>query len=178
MKTGIEGRAGETQILLKSLMGELKKVDPQTPKEQIMQDDVLLILTKVRSGIIERKPEVILSFTELESKEECPSEKEEIVMEGENSLQKSTVIIETAKVEIKVSPDNQNKTILTAEKSCAHFWDIEVPNGPSSKGVCKHCGEKKEFLNAFPTFNPLRKKSITLDIPEPEAELEDLDLSR
>ena len=32
---------------------------------------------------------------------------------------------------------------------CAHQWIIESPQGPTSKGVCKECGEQKEFYNAL-----------------------------
>jgi hypothetical protein len=51
-------------------------------------------------------------------------------------------------------------------EACHHFWVIEVANGPSSRGTCKFCGEKKEFSNAFPTFNPLRKSGNPLQFPE------------
>jgi hypothetical protein len=163
MTVGIEGRIGEAQILLKSLMGELREVDPQTPREQIIQDDVLLILAKVRNGIIERKPETILSSIELKE---------------ENPLRDTTVKTEAIEIETKVSPNNQNKIILATEKSCAHFWMIEAPNGPESKGICKHCGVTKEFFNAFPEFNPFKQKKINLDILEPETELEDFESSR
>jgi hypothetical protein len=33
---------------------------------------------------------------------------------------------------------------------CAHFWRIESPNGPTSKGRCKHCGAVQEFMNSIP----------------------------
>jgi hypothetical protein len=52
------------------------------------------------------------------------------------------------------------------EEQCHHFWVIEVANGPSSVGTCKYCGEKKEFLNAFPVFNPLKKNANPLDLPK------------
>ena len=53
-----------------------------------------------------------------------------------------------------------------SEDRCPHFWDIESANGPSSIGVCRNCGETKEFLNAFPTFNPLKKKGSPMDLPK------------
>ncbi len=38
-----------------------------------------------------------------------------------------------------------------AEKSeCNHYWIIESPNGPTSRGVCKHCGAEEEFSNYTP----------------------------
>ena len=51
------------------------------------------------------------------------------------------------------------------ENKCHHYWVIDVANGPSSLGKCKFCGEKREFLNAFPTFNPLRKSTNPLVLP-------------
>lgn len=55
-----------------------------------------------------------------------------------------------------------------------HRWSIDTPNGPTSRGVCKHCGAQKEFrnsakersfdsarLNGSPAFSPdsMEKKS-------------------
>jgi len=51
-------------------------------------------------------------------------------------------------------------------KECHHFWIIEEANGPSSFGTCKYCGERKEFLNAFPTFNPLKKNAAIFKLPK------------
>jgi hypothetical protein len=31
---------------------------------------------------------------------------------------------------------------------CRHHWLIETPHGPTSWGICKHCGERREFNNA------------------------------
>ena len=57
---------------------------------------------------------------------------------------------------------------------CNHFWQIEAANGPKSQGVCKHCGKSKEFLNAFPDFNPMKRKSSPLELPElPEVEVDE-----
>lgn len=53
-----------------------------------------------------------------------------------------------------------------SENECPHFWDIEAANGPSSKGVCRLCGETKEFFNALPDFNPLKRKHNPLDLPK------------
>ena len=30
---------------------------------------------------------------------------------------------------------------------CRHQWVIDMPAGPSSKGVCRTCGEVKQFQN-------------------------------
>lgn len=32
---------------------------------------------------------------------------------------------------------------------CCHYWIIETAKGPISKGVCKYCGEEKEFFNSW-----------------------------
>jgi len=31
----------------------------------------------------------------------------------------------------------------------AHWWKIQSADGPVSVGVCKYCGEEREFLNNF-----------------------------
>ncbi|MBI2871744.1 MAG: hypothetical protein HYY00_00970 [Chloroflexi bacterium] len=31
---------------------------------------------------------------------------------------------------------------------CTHYWLIASPNGPTSQGVCKVCGEAREFKNS------------------------------
>lgn len=70
------------------------------------------------------------------------------------------------KVATKIA-ENQEKPV------CHHYWVIEVANGPSSVGKCKYCGETKEFLNAFPVFNPLRKNGSPLKLPKlPDVEME------
>ena len=35
------------------------------------------------------------------------------------------------------------------ESDCAHHWAISSPNGPTSLGSCKRCGETKEFKNSI-----------------------------
>lgn len=54
----------------------------------------------------------------------------------------------------------------TDKEQCQHYWVIEVANGPSSIGTCKYCGENKEFLNAFPAFNPVKKQDNPLNLPK------------
>ena len=53
-----------------------------------------------------------------------------------------------------------------SEDTCAHFWDIEPANGPSSQGTCRNCGETKDFFNAFPDLNPLKRKNSPLNLPK------------
>ena len=38
-------------------------------------------------------------------------------------------------------------TELLEAPTCRHQWIIDSPNGPSSNGVCRLCGEEKEFQN-------------------------------
>jgi len=37
-----------------------------------------------------------------------------------------------------------------ARVGCAHYWIIESPQGPVSKGVCRYCGAVSEFSNYMP----------------------------
>ena len=30
---------------------------------------------------------------------------------------------------------------------CQHHWVIDRPNGPTSPGFCRNCGEQRDFLN-------------------------------
>lgn len=34
-------------------------------------------------------------------------------------------------------------------RECRHHWLIETPQGATSRGVCKLCGQEKEFRNSF-----------------------------
>jgi hypothetical protein len=61
----------------------------------------------------------------------------------------------------------KEKTVAKPQKeACRHFWVIEVANGPVSGGRCKYCGAKKEFFNAFPEFNPLKKGANPFSLPK------------
>jgi hypothetical protein len=61
-----------------------------------------------------------------------------------------------------------------AENECHHFWVIEVANGPKSRGECKYCGAVKEFYNAFPDFNPMRRSANPLTFPKlPDVEVDE-----
>lgn len=55
--------------------------------------------------------------------------------------------------------------IQPEKEACRHYWVIEVANGPVSRGECKFCGVKKEFYNAFPEFNPLKKGANPFSLP-------------
>jgi len=62
--------------------------------------------------------------------------------------------------------DKENSPARPTKPDCGHYWIIEVANGPCSVGKCKYCGETREFLNAFPTYNPLKKNSNPLTLPK------------
>ena len=60
---------------------------------------------------------------------------------------------------------DKNEKHMTSE-SCRHYWIIEVANGPTSQGVCKYCGERKEFLNTMPGPTDLKRNTNPLDLPD------------
>ncbi len=37
--------------------------------------------------------------------------------------------------------------IHCGDNPCVHWWYIQSPNGPVSKGQCRLCGEEGEFAN-------------------------------
>ena len=56
-----------------------------------------------------------------------------------------------------------------------HNWAIAIPNGPTSTGICRTCGEQREFKNSLvpPNLYPPRKSMATLmAIRKAAAELE------
>ncbi|HTY81976.1 MAG TPA: hypothetical protein VMB24_04265 [Dehalococcoidales bacterium] len=67
----------------------------------------------------------------------------------------------TSKIKVKEKEQAQPR-----KEECRHFWVIEVANGPISRGQCKYCGAKKEFYNAFPEFNPLKKGANPFSLPK------------
>ena len=68
----------------------------------------------------------------------------------------------------------EEKRENVANNQCRHYWIIEVANGPKSRGVCRYCGETKDFLNSMPDFTVPKRKNNPLELPEmPEVELDD-----
>ena len=39
---------------------------------------------------------------------------------------------------------------LRDEPQCKHHWIIDTPHGAMSTGLCKVCGERREFFNSAP----------------------------
>lgn len=36
--------------------------------------------------------------------------------------------------------------------TCHHYWIIEKAKGPTSRGMCKYCGSKRDFSNFIPDY--------------------------
>lgn len=46
---------------------------------------------------------------------------------------------------------------------CRHYWVIEAPNGPMSRGECKYCHAEKEFQNSLRDFNHTTDANIAYE---------------
>lgn len=42
-------------------------------------------------------------------------------------------------------PTRRPRPSRAADFHCRHHWLIEPPDGPTSEGVCKLCGARREF---------------------------------
>ncbi len=49
----------------------------------------------------------------------------------------------------------QNSSLVeekeTVQTACKHHWIIGYPEGPISRGICRICGEQREFRNSIDT---------------------------
>jgi hypothetical protein len=68
------------------------------------------------------------------------------------------------KVKVKEKTEN-----CVASEQCHHYWIIEMANGPQSRGVCRYCGETRDFLNSMPDFSVLKRNTNPLGLPEMSA---------
>ena len=59
--------------------------------------------------------------------------------------------------------DKEKKSAVTT--ACRHYWSIESADGPTSRGICRVCGEEKEFLNSWSDANYKGKDPRVLDLP-------------
>ncbi len=64
----------------------------------------------------------------------------------------------------------RNRSDLEEKKSavttaCRHYWTIEPADGPTSRGVCRVCGEEKEFLNSWSDASYKGKDPRVFDLP-------------
>jgi hypothetical protein len=57
--------------------------------------------------------------------------------------------------------------------ACKHHWVIEPPDGPTSKGVCKVCGEVKVFDNILEDLLSIKDSSTPFEPGESVHEEED-----
>ena len=73
----------------------------------------------------------------------------------------------------KVKVKEKAREYVTSDQ-CHHYWIIEVANGPKSRGICKYCGETRDFMNSIPDLSPLKPRNNPLDLPEmPDVEFDD-----
>ena len=49
---------------------------------------------------------------------------------------------------------------------CRHYWLIETPNGAICKGICRFCGEEKEFASSWESLISMNieRKPVGKDI--------------
>ena len=70
---------------------------------------------------------------------------------------------------------------LETGNRCQHYWIIEDAKGSTSRGVCKLCGEEREFYNSWPGFAVLKQSAGAFESPdspdiEPDEELDELEV--
>ena len=60
-----------------------------------------------------------------------------------------------------VAPSAGNQAMLSEYiySNCAHHWVIAVPDGPTSEGVCRRCGQQREFMNSVDYVPPWFKRA-------------------
>lgn len=56
--------------------------------------------------------------------------------------------------------------------TCQHYWLIEPPNGPTSRGLCKLCGEVKVFDNMLADLLSSNDRSMISE-PDDKGDVED-----
>jgi hypothetical protein len=56
------------------------------------------------------------------------------------------------KKNVELAPRNDKKLADKKRLTCHHYWIIGKASGPTSRGVCKYCGVKKEFSNLIPDY--------------------------
>ena len=49
------------------------------------------------------------------------------------------------------------------ESVCQHHWMLESPAGPVSRGVCRVCGEERDFLNYIDGYHAWSSSDVSLD---------------
>jgi hypothetical protein len=59
-------------------------------------------------------------------------------------------------------------TVGEVTSNCIHHWILETPSGPTSRGVCKLCGEEKDFPNSDTRSGWVTSKERAVRKPHPE----------
>ena len=62
--------------------------------------------------------------------------------------------------------EHKGKTFTKSENlpdECSHYWIIDSPNGPTSKGICKYCRKVTLFSNTLPENVYLVGRSLKQD---------------
>jgi len=49
--------------------------------------------------------------------------------------------------QIQATATNTNPEVTPSKDGCTHHWMIESPQGETSMGKCKLCGDKRSFQN-------------------------------
>jgi hypothetical protein len=55
---------------------------------------------------------------------------------------------------------------IRVKGECGHYWLIESPDGPISKGRCKLCGVEKEFSNSWTDSESPDSENSVFSLPE------------
>ena len=55
-------------------------------------------------------------------------------------------------LDIKSGPGDASP-IADESVTCRHHWLIETPEGPTSRGICRLCGEERVFENDFENYS-------------------------
>lgn len=61
----------------------------------------------------------------------------------------------------------------SSDAACVHLWDIEPPNGHTSPGTCRRCGESRDFLNSCEEILEQAAAGRPLDFRAPRARREE-----
>ncbi|NQW17694.1 MAG: hypothetical protein HQ478_09440 [Chloroflexi bacterium] len=56
-----------------------------------------------------------------------------------------------AEIKARTEGNNEVAEFEDLHPECAHFWMIDAPAGPISKGTCKQCKQVREFQNSIQT---------------------------
>lgn len=79
----------------------------------------------------------------------------------------------------KTTVREKNKEAII--EACKHYWVIESAHGPESRGICKYCGETRDFSNSLPDFSNVKnnkRRNNLLELPKiPDVDMDQESLS-